>query len=81
MFIERGHEMTVHGGMVAMITMESWMFRRRLATAIGSLAVVLLLLLRRHPRRRRPTRLELGRPAEPASRRAQPDHRKGQAKP
>lgn len=26
MFIERGHEMTVHGGMVAMITMESWMF-------------------------------------------------------
>lgn len=26
MFIERGHEMTVPGGMIAMITMESWMF-------------------------------------------------------
>lgn len=26
MFIERGHEMTVPGGMVAMITMHSWMF-------------------------------------------------------
>ena len=26
MFIERGHEMTVPGGIVAMITMESWMF-------------------------------------------------------
>lgn len=26
MFIERGHEMTVPGGVVSMITMESWMF-------------------------------------------------------
>lgn len=26
MFIDRGHEMTVPGGMIAMITMESWMF-------------------------------------------------------
>ena len=26
MFIERGHEMTAPGGMIAMITMESWMF-------------------------------------------------------
>ena len=26
MFIERGHEMTVSGGLISMITMESWMF-------------------------------------------------------
>lgn len=46
MFIERGHEMTVPGGLVAMIAMESWMFlssfeqlRRRLAKETTTLTM------------------------------------------
>jgi type I restriction-modification system DNA methylase subunit len=38
MFIERAHEMTVPGGMVAMITMQSWMFLNSFETLRKKLA-------------------------------------------